>query len=150
MRLGAPIWIADRSEMVREFPAMSDVASTLGVEAFGSLPLPGGRGYLAIGRRGRPFEGDEREVLALMSGVIAVAVERVELFEAEHAARIEAHLANDKVAVLLQEATSDAAQLRESEDRFRRLADDGPLLVWVHDADGHQECPVYPNSRSKT
>ena len=139
MRLGAPIWIADRSELVREFPAMSDVASTLGVEAFGSLPLPGERGYIAIGRRGRPFEGEEREVLALMSGVIAVAVERVELFEAEHAARIEAHLANDKVAVLLQEATSDAARLRESEDRFRRLADDGPLLVWVHDADGHQE-----------
>ena len=140
MRLGEPIWIADRDELIREFPAVAEVASILNVEALGALPLPGvDRGYIGIVRRGRPFEEGEREVLKLMSGVLAEAVERVELFQAEQTARMEAQLANDKVLVLLQEATADAQRLRESEDRFRRLADDGPLIVWVHDADGNQE-----------
>lgn len=140
MRLGAPIWIADRDELIREFPLVADVASTLQVEALGFVPLPGvDRGYISIGRSGRSFEEDEREVLELMSGVLAEAVERVELFEAEHSARREAELANDKVAALLREVTADAQRLRESENRFRQLADDGPLLVWATDADGNQE-----------
>ncbi len=140
MRLGAPIWIADRDKLIRDFPALSDVASTLRVEALGFVPLPGvDRGYIATGRAGRSFNVDEREVLALLGGVLAEAVERVEVFEAEHAARLEAAIANDKVAVLLKEARADAERLRESEDRFRRLADDGPLLVWVTDAAGNQE-----------
>lgn len=31
------------------------------------------------------------------------------------------------------------AELSESEERFRAMADGLPLIVWVHDADGHQE-----------
>ena len=140
MRLGAPIWIADRDELIRDYPALTVVARSLHVEALGFVPLPGiDRGYIAIGRRGRAFGDDEREVLVLLGGVLAEGVERVELFQAEHEARIEAVRANETVAALLQEVTVDAERLRESEDRFRRLADEGPLLVWVIDADGNQE-----------
>ena len=140
MRLGAPIWVCGREELVRRFPAVSERAVPLDIEAVGVLPLAGvDRGYILVGRRQRPFDDDERDVLMSMSRIIAEAVERVELFDAEHAALAEAQAANAKVTVLLAEAKGNADRLRESEDRFRRLADEGPLMVWVHDAYGNQE-----------
>ena len=140
MRLGTPIWVSDREELVRRFPAGSEVAMALDIEALGALVLPGvDRGYIGVGRRNRPFDDGEREAFTLMSGVVAEALERVELFDAEHAALIEAQVANVKVAALLDESMANAERLHESEDRFRTLADDGPLIVWVHDAHGNQE-----------
>jgi PAS domain S-box-containing protein len=45
----------------------------------------------------------------------------------------------EEQARLLAERTAAEARLRESETRFRAMADGLPLMVWVHDANGDQE-----------
>jgi len=44
-----------------------------------------------------------------------------------------------EIGALIAEREQTLAQLRESEERFRLMADGLPLIVWVHDAQGAQE-----------
>lgn len=143
MRTGVPEWVTDRDEYLRWFPAAAENGDALQLGVVGAMPLTVGgvgRGVLVVGRgSGAPFDAAENEILEAIAGSVSRAIDRIELFEAEHAARIGAQLAHGEVRRLLEQAEYEAARLRESENRFKLVADQSPIIVWVQDADGRQE-----------
>jgi PAS domain S-box-containing protein len=143
MRTGVPVWVTDRDDYVRRFPAAAQVGEALQLGVVGAMPLTArgvGRGALVVGRaNGVPFDAAEREILEAIAGSVSRAIDRAELFEAQHVARVEAQLAHGEVRRLLEQAEFEAARLRESETRFKLVADQSPLIIWLQDADGRQE-----------
>ncbi|KQU46018.1 hypothetical protein ASG67_15545 [Sphingomonas sp. Leaf339] len=91
----------------------------LGLDAYVSSPLIHDDrllGTLSFGRRGPPFSDGELGVLRTLIAQIATAIERLR--------------ADDR--------------LRESEARFRNMADNAPVMMWVTDPTGY--C-TYLNAR---
>ncbi|MFN0090648.1 MAG: PAS domain-containing protein, partial [Acidimicrobiales bacterium] len=140
---GEAVWVGSRRELLERFPAMGAVATPLELGALGALPMQlEGRplGYLGVARNvDRPFTPTERGELAVISGIVAQALDRTELYEAERRSRLDAQAAYGEVQKLLRRAAYEANLLRESEQRFQLLADQSPLLIWVHDAAGEQQ-----------
>ncbi len=129
---------ADRVQPVS--PRLPD-SDQLGVMAAMPLTVGGvGHGALIVTRKSAvPFDVAERDILEAIAGSVSRALERIRLFEAERVARLEAQLAHGEVAKLLKRAEFEAERLRESENGFKLLADQSPLIVWVQDTAGRQE-----------
>ncbi|MEZ5410107.1 MAG: SpoIIE family protein phosphatase [Acidimicrobiales bacterium] len=143
METGEPVWCASAQDLVARFPAAAGVVAELGTEAMGAIPVDvSGRsvGYLGIVRlRPEPFTPEEREELVAASRVIGQAVQRAELYEVERASRLAAEQASRRIDELLHQSRLESARLRESEERFKLLADQSPMVVWVHDDEGRPE-----------
>lgn len=143
MTTGEPLWFDCGHDLVSRFPAVEAVAAELGTEAMGAIPVDvDGRavGYIGVVRlRPEPFTPDEREELVAAARVVGQAVQRAELYEAERASRLDAEQANRKIDQLLHQSRLESARLRESEERFKLLADQSPMIIWVHDAEGYPE-----------
>lgn len=143
MASGEPVWFACGRDLVTRFPAVAAVAAELGTEAMGAIPVDvDGRavGYLGVVRvRPEPFTAEERDELVAAARVAGQAVQRAELYEAERASRLEAEQAKRKIDELLHLSRLESARLRESEERFKLLADQSPMIIWVHDERGRPE-----------
>jgi PAS domain S-box-containing protein len=139
----APVWVDDRRGVIELFPGAARLVSIADVGTVGVLPLElgaGADGCLLVARREEdPYGPDERRLLEAGARVVGFAIERARLLEAERLAHAELQRAHELVSVVLQRANDEAARLKESEDRFASLADQSPMMVWVHDADGEQE-----------
>ena len=143
MKTGEPVWFTCTHDLVSRFPAVAGVVAELGTEAMGAIPVDvNGRavGYLVVVRlRPEPFTAAEREELVAAARVVGQAVQRAELYEVERASRLAAERANRRIDELLHQSRLESARLRESEERFKLLADQSPMVVWVHDREGHPE-----------
>ena len=112
-RTGEPRWMEERTKLLKEHP---NLRSTPGIDRFGAfaaLPLLSvGRVIGAIGlsfQEDRAFPDAEREHLLMMTGQVAVALERARLYEEAETARLAARRANERLAFL-----SNATQLLAS------------------------------------
>ena len=134
--LASPIWVDVRGGLIERFPLMANSAVLAAVDAAGVLPLllgDGRYGYLLVARREqRPYDSEDRARLVAVARVVGSAVEHARLTESERRVHAELERAHELV-------TAEAARLKESEERFALLADQSPLLVWVHDGNGEQE-----------
>ncbi|GAA5023609.1 SpoIIE family protein phosphatase [Streptomyces siamensis] len=86
LRTGAPVFIASPAEHARRFPEVADLPGLDGKSAWAFLPLwvsgrPVGTAVVAFDRPHRPVQ-DERTLLTTLSGLIAHAVERANLYDA--------------------------------------------------------------------
>ncbi len=84
-----PSFISSADEYVRRYPATADVLGVCGKQAWAYLPLVvSGRvvGLCVVSfARPRLLTGAERALMSTLSGLIAQALERARLFDAEHA-----------------------------------------------------------------
>lgn len=123
VRTGAPVWVSSRDELRRRFPRTAAVGSIGEAHVIGALPLlgvDGPLGFLAVARTtpGETFDRAARDALVAIAQLVSQAVQRALAHDAEHRSRLEAE---------------------ESEQRFRAVADQSPLLVWVQGETGAQE-----------
>ncbi|WP_327129343.1 SpoIIE family protein phosphatase [Streptomyces sp. NBC_01727] len=86
LRTGSPVFIASSTEHALRFPEMADLPSHDGKGAWAFLPLrvsgrPVGTAVMAFDRPHQPVQ-DERTLLTTLSGLIAHAVERANLYDA--------------------------------------------------------------------
>ena len=84
-----PAFISSADEYVRRYPATADLLTVCGKQAWAYLPLVvSGRvvGLCVVSfDRPRLLTGAERALMTTLSGLIAQALERARLFDAEHA-----------------------------------------------------------------
>ncbi|WP_214410103.1 ATP-binding SpoIIE family protein phosphatase [Sphaerisporangium fuscum] len=85
----APIFVSSPEEYLRLFPELTELLSVSGKQAWVYLPLiasdrPIGCWCISFSRP-RRFPEEERTLLNALSGMIAHALERARLYEAEHA-----------------------------------------------------------------
>ena len=89
LRRRRPSFISSADEYMRRYPATADVLAVCGKQAWAYLPLVvSGRvvGLCVLSfDRPRLLTGAERALLTTLSGLIAQALERARLFDAEHA-----------------------------------------------------------------
>ena len=141
--LASPVWADTRSSLIDQFPMAANLASLAAVGTAGVLPLHLGdsaHGYLLVARQEqRPYDPEDRARLVALARLVGAAIERARLTEAERHAHAELQRAHELVTVVLQQVTDEAARLKESEERFALLADQSPLMVWVHDGNGAQQ-----------
>jgi serine phosphatase RsbU (regulator of sigma subunit)/PAS domain-containing protein len=83
-----PNFISSAEEFIRRYPGMADVPDADGKKAWAMLPLvASGRavGCCALSYdRPHAFTNEERTLLTALSGLVAQAVERARLYDAEH------------------------------------------------------------------
>ncbi len=101
IRTGEPLLLGSRELVGARFPDVPDSIHSLAV-----LPLTAERrtlGAIDVGFAAeRGFDPGERAFLAAVAGLLAAALERARLFEAERAARDEAERARERVAFLAE------------------------------------------------
>lgn len=98
-RTGNPIWIETFDEYITRYPNMEDVLRNItGSQASATVPLiVDGRRIGAMGisfPHSRQFSQADRRFLLTLADHCAQALERARLYDAEHAARMEAEAAN--------------------------------------------------------
>jgi PAS domain S-box-containing protein len=110
IRTGEPLLLRSRELVGARFPDVPDSTRALAV-----LPLTAERrvlGAVDIGfERERGFDAGERAFLAAVAGLLAAALERARLFEAERSARDEAERARERVAFLAEVSAALASSL---------------------------------------
>jgi signal transduction histidine kinase len=118
-RTAVPVFVSDRGELVRLYPALAAMAERMTGEALAALPLAAaGRsiGVLAVGFDGpRKFPDTDRALAAALAGQCAQALERARLFSAERRARAEAVAARKRLAFLDELSALLASTVDESE-----------------------------------
>jgi hypothetical protein len=81
-------FISSAEEFISRFPALADLAAAIGAQAWAILPLiASGRTVGAscvIYEHRHAFSHEERTLFAAMSGMVAQAMERARLYDAEH------------------------------------------------------------------
>ena len=110
IRTGEPVLLGTRDLVGTRFPDVPDSIHSLAV-----LPLTAERrtlGAVDVGFEAeRDFDPGDRAFLAAVAGLLAAALERARLFEAERAARDEAERASERVAFLAEVSASLASSL---------------------------------------
>jgi PAS domain S-box-containing protein len=110
IRTGDPLLLGTREVVTAQFPDVPDTIHSLAV-----LPLTAERrclGAIDVGfETEREFDSGERAFLAAVAGLLAAALERARLFEAERAARDEAERASERVAFLAEVSAALASSL---------------------------------------
>ncbi len=107
---GEPVYLPDRAEAGRLYPAMLDPEVTADDRAWVALPLRAGGeviGALTLTFRGpRVFSDDERAFLATVAAQCALSLERTRLYEAAQSERerLQAVLSRLPVGVIIGEA----------------------------------------------
>ena len=137
---GQPVWAGSQADLLKRFPDLSDLAAIENLHALGALPLRGSDlllGYLGVARsEDRPFSSAEQDDLLAIALVVSQAVQRAEIYEAERKTHLALEVAKERVDTLLVQSGVEAERLRESENRFRAIADGSPLLIWIVDEAG--------------
>ncbi len=104
LRAAVPVFVSDRRELVRRYPALAVTAERMTGDAVAALPLAAaGRsvGLLAVGFDGpREFPEPDRALAAALAAQCAQALDRARLFSAERCARAEAVAARKRLAFL--------------------------------------------------
>jgi signal transduction histidine kinase/PAS domain-containing protein len=111
LRTGEPVFLENRADVVRRYPALADANRRAATEAWVMVPLPGDRGPLgglAFGfRAARTLPEPDRELVLALARQCGIAFERARLLESERRARAEAEAANraktDFLAVMSHE-----------------------------------------------
>lgn len=110
IRTGEPLLLRSRELVGARFPDVPD-----NIHALAVLPLTAERrvlGAIDIGfEQERDFDAGERAFLAAVAGLLAAALERARLFEAERSARDEAERASERVAFLAEVSAALASSL---------------------------------------
>jgi signal transduction histidine kinase len=98
-------------DVQRSTDPLTELIRSLGITAYASFPLIADDvlvGTLSFGRRGdASFEADEVELLRVISGQVAVALDRAASHEAERKARAAAEHANEAKGQFLSSMTHD-------------------------------------------
>ncbi len=139
---GHAVWVDSQADLLNRFPDLCDLAAIENLHAMGALPLRGADllGYLGLARsEDRPFSSAERDDLGAIALVVSQAVQRAEIYEAERQTRLALEVAKHSVDSLLVQSGIEATRLRESENRFRQMADGSPMLIWIVDHVGRFE-----------
>ncbi|MCW7944351.1 hypothetical protein AAW14_20170 [Streptomyces hygroscopicus] len=88
LQIGVPVYVSSAQEYIRSFPHLSEVPARGGREAWAYLPLvTSGRtvGVLCISyAQPHTFSSEERTLFTALSGLVAQALERGRLYDAEH------------------------------------------------------------------
>jgi serine phosphatase RsbU (regulator of sigma subunit)/PAS domain-containing protein/anti-sigma regulatory factor (Ser/Thr protein kinase)/transcriptional regulator with GAF, ATPase, and Fis domain len=110
IRTGEPVLLGSQDLIRSQFSDVPDPVRSLAV-----LPLTAERrvmGAIDVGFDSeREFDPGERAFLAAVAGLLAAALERARLFEAERAARDEAERASERVAFLAEVSAALASSL---------------------------------------
>ena len=140
---GQPVWAGSQADLLKRFPDLSDLAAIENLHALGALPLRGSDlllGYLGVARsEDRPFSSAEQDDLLATALVVSQAVQRAEIYEAERKTHLALEVAKHSVDTLLVQSVIEAERLRESENRFRAMADGSAVLIWIVDDAGRFE-----------
>ncbi|KPH97839.1 putative PAS/PAC sensor protein [Actinobacteria bacterium OK006] len=85
---GVPNFISSPEEFLRRYPAMADIVALSGKQAWAYLPLivSGRRVGICVITYDRPqmFRSEEQTLFTALSGLVAQAMERARLYDAEH------------------------------------------------------------------
>jgi K+-sensing histidine kinase KdpD len=94
----APVWIQSQAEYIERYPAYTDGAKTINLQALAALPLRINEqisGSIMIGfPQPQTIVEEDRRFLMTLADYCAQAIERARLYEAERQARQEAETAN--------------------------------------------------------
>lgn len=105
VKLGEPIWIRSREEMLERYPAMAEYASVFS-QAFAAVPLTAGNrtlGTLGLSySTPREITDFERNYILTLSRLCSQALERAYLFADERDARVGAEEAQQRMSLLTQ------------------------------------------------
>jgi PAS domain S-box-containing protein len=114
-RTGDPLYLVDRTEIERRFPASLVRARVSGEQAFAGLPVSADNRTIAvisIGFNGpRTFSPEERDFHATLAQQTGQALERARLYEAERRGREAAERAEELAATLQAITTALAPRL---------------------------------------
>ncbi|MFG3017914.1 SpoIIE family protein phosphatase [Streptomyces sp. NPDC048254] len=85
---GVPNFISSPEELIRRYPGMTDIVALSGKQAWAHLPLivSGRRIGVCVITYDRPqvFRREEQTLITALSGLVAQAMERARLYDAEH------------------------------------------------------------------
>lgn len=125
VRSGEPVWITSPAALEARYPHLATLPSPTGSRAFAALPLwAGGEVIGALGfnfAEERDFSPADRAFIATLSQQCAQALERAQLYEAEHAARLAAEVAQARLTILAAASDTLASSL-DYETTLRSIA----------------------------
>ena len=122
VRTREPVFLADPGELRQAYPHLAGADEPEG-KAWAALPLVAsdGRALGAVGltfAEPRPFPTDERRFLQIVSEQCAQAVERAGLYDAEHEARAQAVLQQERLNFL-----AEAGEILSGSLRYERTVE---------------------------
>lgn len=127
-KLGEPIWVRSRADMLERFPAMAAYPMVFS-EAFAAVPLNTANrslGTLGLSYRApRNITDSERTYILTLARLCSQALERAHLFADERDARVAAEEAQERIGLLAQASDIMARSL----DMTDTLASIARLLV---------------------
>ncbi|MCU0633307.1 MAG: PAS domain-containing protein [Gemmatimonadaceae bacterium] len=125
MRTGAPCYHPTRAAYLADSPELAETAERLGIEAHAALPLAVGDGdtrrvlgvLVLFYPTPQSFDGDDDAYLRAVADVVAQALERARLYEAERATRAQAE-AGRRLLDQVLDATPDVVAVKTRDGRY--------------------------------